>query len=181
MKKIIIAAAIVCAAVFAEGAAVDWTASGILDAAATAAAGKNTAGSGWLGYMILASDYATVSADLAAGKTDSLLAKAVGPQKATTSKGQFTAGTASGSVAAGEQTFYLVVLNATTPSAATGFYSATATATVDASLDTLVAFGSQTAGTKAAANWQTVAAPEPTSGLLLLFGVAGLALRRRRA
>ena len=32
-----------------------------------------------------------------------------------------------------------------------------------------------------ASNWQTYAAPEPTSGLLMLLGVAGLALRRRRA
>ena len=29
--------------------------------------------------------------------------------------------------------------------------------------------------------WQTTAVPEPTSGLLMLLGVAGLALRRRRA
>ena len=38
---------------------------------------------------------------------------------------------------------------------------------------------SSTTGYWAAEGWQSV--PEPTSGLLLLIGVAGLALRRRRA
>ncbi|MCR5413849.1 MAG: PEP-CTERM sorting domain-containing protein, partial [Kiritimatiellae bacterium] len=32
-----------------------------------------------------------------------------------------------------------------------------------------------------AGNFKTAAVPEPTSGLLMLLGVAGLALRRRRA
>ena len=44
--------------------------------------------------------------------------------------------------------------------------------------------GSQLISTGAASTWDVagaVAVPEPTSGLLLLLGVAGMALRRRRA
>ena len=44
---------------------------------------------------------------------------------------------------------------------------------------TLLNFGSMKAATQNASNWQTV--PEPTSGLLLLLGMAGLALKRKRA
>ena len=36
-------------------------------------------------------------------------------------------------------------------------------------------------GSQANATWNAVAVPEPTSGLLMLVGLAGLALRRRRA
>jgi hypothetical protein len=38
-----------------------------------------------------------------------------------------------------------------------------------------------TYGVFKAAGWQTAAVPEPTSGLLLLLGMAGLALRRKQA
>lgn len=44
-----------------------------------------------------------------------------------------------------------------------------------------VSFGTQKNATQAAGGWTAVAVPEPTSGLLMLLGMAGLALRRRRA
>jgi hypothetical protein len=40
---------------------------------------------------------------------------------------------------------------------------------------------SQATSSKAEGAWQAVAVPEPTSGLLMLVGLAGLALRRRRS
>ena len=40
-------------------------------------------------------------------------------------------------------------------------------------------FGNMATATQTASNW--VAVPEPTSGLLMLLGLAGLALKRKRA
>ena len=42
-------------------------------------------------------------------------------------------------------------------------------------------FGSQSTASQAAGAWTSVNVPEPTSGLLMLLGMAGLALRRKRA
>jgi hypothetical protein len=42
-----------------------------------------------------------------------------------------------------------------------------------------ITFGNMQSATQNASNWQSV--PEPTSGLLLLLGMAGLALKRKRA
>ena len=60
------------------------------------------------------------------------------------------------------------------------FTSATkANVTIKTVGDTAVAFGNQTSATQNASNWAAV--PEPTSGLLILLGMAGLALKRKRA
>ena len=180
MKKLAIVAAIVCAATFVKAAAIDWSASKVFDAVQTEAQGKNVAANGWLGYVILEADYAAVTTDLAAGNTSTLASKAVGPVKKTTNKGAFAESTPSGSVASGEQSFYLIVLNSDTLANATGFaVSAKTTADIDASLDSLIAFGSMESATKSTASWTAV--PEPTSGLLMLLGIAGLALKRKRA
>lgn len=182
MKKLMIAVVAACAAALAQAAAVDWSANAVCDPVATAAAGKNTPASGWLGYVIMASDYETVTTDLAKGSTDSLVAAAVGQVKTTTSKGGFSTGTATGNVAAGAQEFYLVILNSGSLSDATSFVtSSKTTATIDASLDTTIGFGSMAAITKSTASWTSMSVPEPTSGLLLLLGMAGLALKRKRA
>ena len=42
-----------------------------------------------------------------------------------------------------------------------------------------IGFGSMASATQNASNWAAV--PEPTSGLLMLLGMAGLALKRKRA
>lgn len=44
-----------------------------------------------------------------------------------------------------------------------------------------VGVGKLDSATAAAGAWTAAAVPEPTSGLLMLLGIAGLALRRRRA
>lgn len=182
MKKLMIIAALACAASFAHAAAIDWSANAVCDPVATAAAGKNSPAKGWLGYVIMAADYATVTADLDAGKTDSLVDKHVGAVKKTNNSGKFADATPTGNVAAGEQSFYLIVLNSGELSTATGYVtSGMVTKEIDASLDTSISFSSMAAATKSADSWKAVATPEPTSGLLLLLGVAGLALRRRRA
>ncbi len=54
--------------------------------------------------------------------------------------------------------------------------------TGDATLNFTSGAGFDVAGQKwSDAGWQTQGVPEPTSGLLMLLGVAGLALRRKRA
>ena len=180
MKKLMIIAAAVMAVVGAKAAAIDWSASKVVDPWASAEAGKVTPCNTWAGYVILADDYADVTAGLAAGNFD-VLDKAVGSAKTSTTKGAFNTSAASGSVAAGEQSFYLIVLNNAVAKNATYFYASDEMkTTIDPSLDTTVVFGSQQTKSAEMSNW-TAVAPEPTSGLLLLLGVAGLALRRRRA
>jgi len=179
MKKLMLVAAIVSVAVIANAAAVDWTASSVLDPVATAANGKNTAGVGWLGYMIMEADYAAVKADLDAGSTSKLIEKHVGAIKTTDSKGKFADAAATGNVASGTQSFYLVVLNSSDAATATGYVmSSKVTETVDASLDTAISFSSMASVTKNASSWSAV--PEPTSAILMVLGIAGLALKRKR-
>ena len=79
---------------------------------------------------------------------------------------------------------YLVIFDAsTTDSALNAYVSGVASGTTTAMGGAAVlSFGdTQLAGMQNTSNWIATGAPEPTSGLLLLLGMAGLALKRKRA
>ena len=59
------------------------------------------------------------------------------------------------------------------------FTSTTKTVAAQATSTQSISFGNMASATQNASNWAAV--PEPTSGLLMLLGVAGLALKRKRA
>lgn len=158
MKKLIMFAAIAIAAITGQAATFKWSAANIYDHTGTAK---------YTGDVVL---YAYINTATAAD------AVAVSTVKAS-SAGAVAATTFSNDkLAAGNNyNFFFVIED--------GDYKFTSAEKANvAALETqtqTVAFGNMTSATQNASNWAAV--PEPTSGLLLLLGMAGLALKRKRA
>ena len=188
MKKLMIAAAIVCAAAFAQAATYNWQA---------AADCVTTDGSGYETYLGASSVYffagdattkATVMAALTGGDLTALDAAIASTTLGEGDYGYFMLdntfpGASQFPAADGAASIngFLVFLDNPVPaSAANAFASAVVTVELN---DAIKGGGSASFNFGAIetnpSDWQSV--PEPTSGLLLLIGVAGLALRRRRA
>ena len=137
-------------------------------------------------YLFYASDYAqgTLVSDFYAGKTAAIKTTAL--DSADMSNGRasndFSADKTSGDwyfavFSADEKSVYISTVAASDYDNVTGINTVTFGKQTDASKAFVTTSGAAYSG----AGWYTQSVPEPTSGLLMLLGMAGLALRRRRA
>ena len=195
MKKIMIALAAAAFAAVSHAATVSWTINGVAEDSVALTSGHV--------YMFFATSEANAISESAAlidlaGSGSAVFTTAMGSAvwddtKKATAAGNFSMGT---SAALGGYTLptnaalgldgnttyyaYAVIFDTETISDSSNYivtnYKAVTTAGDSSSLNKSIAIGSQ-----ASATWYAVNVPEPTSGLLMLLGMAGLALRRRRA
>ena len=183
MKKLMIAAAIVCAAVVGQAATVNWDVSW----AYSKNGSVNTYDDGsvvnyWIVNMVSATDTSGLSVDKDGNLVNSANYAIVGTGSIPT----FGNGAAEGTIANGNYLAMVIY------DSANGLYGVSDAAAVSGILAE-----PPTAGTIAGGTFQndggtegyiiantpvpTSPVPEPTSGLLMLLGVAGLALKRKQA
>ena len=185
-----IAAAIVCATAMSYGAVANWSASGIYDWGDINLAEPT--------YEVMANDYATylviASAEFGVAEAQEALAGGDlkwltdGSVKVNASTGAMAAGYAEGTTPdwfgndEAVNAFIVVFNGESAASADHAFVSELATeATGGEGQAASFSFDFSETAYDPAAWTATTAAPEPTTGLLMLIGMAGLALRRRRA
>ena len=183
MKKIMIALAAVALAVSAQAASFNWkTGMG----GQVCQAGTTTTANGMVAYLFDAAVTSQSDAFAALSTGAAVTSIAGSLDSATLSSGKITTQTAFNWGEAGDTlSAYFVIVNGE------DFYiSSLQSAAADAAATKTLQYNEKTAsqavlnttGSYAGAGWYSAAAvPEPTSGLLMLVGLAGLALRRRRA
>jgi len=179
MKKLIIAVAVIVAGVAAQAASVDW--------AFTETANNSSSPldvSSYTAYLFTQSTWESFTALDASEQTVDNFKGWTGSASVTktaqgTTRTKFTTGTITST---GESGSYYIVLANDDGFVASSLLSATAytdpTMSHDAASWT-ISVASTPLSSASMTSFSAV--PEPTSGLLMLLGVAGLALRRRRA
>ena len=164
----------VCAAVYTQAATANWYAENIYSYADPTSSSLNS------GYAVYFFEVATVS------QADALSAISAGnwsfisngfADDAVDSGEAYgtTTGHANGSTVTG----YYIVFNDSDETKASHYYISDTYSDKIGGTGQAANLAWDASNTATAANWTAI--PEPTSGLLMLVGLAGLALRRRRA
>ena len=174
MKKLIVAASVACAALFANASSCDW-----------AYYDESDVGDGFTFYVVNDATAGSLISMLSVdGDTDgfsSAISGLIGDGNAVSFTGGYSTDGytyAEGTFSPAADSLFIIAVNEL--AAGKTFYYSDALATTDYQYDPPTpasTFGLDGSMVQAG----TIAAPEPTSGLLLLIGVVGLALRRRRA
>ena len=181
MKKLMIAAAVAMFGVAAQAAMATWDVDTIYEK------GSSDSATGYLAYFVDADKVSTAQAIsfLEANNFDFLADGSQAWAAADlTDDGYVEGQTASVFGNGANVNGYLVIFNEGTIADATFAYVASVDTASTTGLGGPAVFSfddTQLAGMQTASNWTALNAPEPTSGLLLLLGVAGLALKRKRA
>ena len=190
MKKLVIAAFAVAFAACAQAASITWGTSGAFYDIVGEEGDWATVAEGTTAYFVFASAYSQsdLVADYAAGAADMTKLTAI---NAGTIGADGTIAEVKGSstTLSGSQSAYIVLFDG----AKNLFVSDSIALTIDELMGSTYTFeeaqtgdiwannGNASAGYQGAGWYSAAAVPEPTSGLLLLLGMAGLALRRKQA
>ena len=156
MKKLLILAAAIVAGVAANAASFNWAAANVYGSDGTTK---------WAGEVNL---YAIIGGTETLVNTYTAVGGVVAKANTTFSNDLLVGGN-------DYDFFFKIEDNGKTFTSATKSVGALATATAT------IQFGNMATATQTASNWVGEAVPEPTSGLLLVLGMAGLALKRKRA
>lgn len=192
MKKLMIACLAVAMVAVAQAATINWSISNVYspsDSTAKVAAGSMSA---WLFVTANSTDVTTgipvttlaaVQAVLDSGDLTGLSSLA-SAHASNTADGIIGGATGLTGFSSGTLTAFAVVVDSTDLATAENYFIVSGGDTKSATFTSAtgmkqLSYGSQAAITQAAGGWTAV--PEPTSGLLLLLGMAGLALKRKVA
>lgn len=177
MKKLVMFCLCVAMSVALHAATANWSVTKVYQP------GTETAASGYIGYLFEVSSSITIENVTAAindGSFATTYASSALANGATTSTGSLIkTGLGSYDASSGTVSWFTVIFDAGSVSEAnnyivTGTASQTFTSATGAKAASFTNIGTTY-------TWNSMAVPEPTSGLLMLIGLAGLALRRRRS